>query len=328
MSETPAPTTTPQSNSPFAAPVPPSRVDADASTAAANSKVVEICPNLAEARRVADQTPQQRYAETTRRDGERGEQLGARKLSDVEYASLTYPEKIDYAEARSKLADGNSDPSKTADPSKLAETKIKIGENFEVTEAEARGLMERAALEELRKLTRPAEPTGYKLALPSDFVQPPGIEFKFDETDPAVQLAREFAHKNDFSQPQFERMAAIYAAMKVQEITTLKAARDAEVAKLGATAVQRITAAETFLRGHLGDDLGKTMSNMLVTAKHVVGFERLMQKFANSGSGAFSPPRSPSEAPKISQQEYDGMSYSQKIEYARQASANSGGRRG
>ena len=257
--------------------------------------------------------------------------LGSRKLSDAEYATLTYAERIEYAEQRTRLANGNSDASKPSDPTKPAtadQPKIKIGENFAVTEAEARGLMERAALEELRKLTLPGDPSKYALTLPKDFVTPQGIEYKIDEASPAATLARQFAHEAGLSQEQFSKMVAIHAAVEVQQVANLKAARDAEVAKLGATAAQRITAAETFLRGHLGDEFGKNMCNMMVTEKHVRGFELLMQKFSNGGSGTFSPARHESGPARISDADWSRMSYGEQKAYAERASANSGGRRG
>jgi hypothetical protein len=100
--------------------------------------------------------------------------------------------------------------------------------------------------------------------------------------------------------------------------------------KLGATASQRVTAAENFLRGHLGDDLGMAMSTMMVTAKHVEGFERLMSKFgvSNSSAGYKSGGRGPDDArPQMSEATWNSMSYSAQKEYAANASAGSEGRR-
>jgi hypothetical protein len=324
MSEAPTAPAPPQSNSPFVQPVPPARTEADAAAARANVEVVRS--DLAEAARVAHQTPAERF-DTMR--GTPGQRIGDRKLTDAEYNSLTYAERQAYAERRTALANGEKERTTPADPAKPAETqaKIKLADDFEITADEARGLMERAALEESRKLTTPYDPKGYKLGLPADFVQPPGIEFKFDEADPAVQLAREFAHKNGFSQEQFTGMIAVHAAGELQKLAELKAARDAEAGKLGATGTLRITAIDKFLRAHLGDEIAKPFMTTLATERQVRGWELLMQKFANSGSGTFTPSRSSSEPPRMTDAEWSRMSYGEQKDYAARASANSGGRR-
>lgn len=308
----------PPSNSPFAQPVSPARTEADAATARTNAEVVR--PDLGEARRQADLPPADRYAE--RNGVPQGERLGDRKLSQAEYDKLTVSEKYAYAERATERAKGGGDP-------EALKAKVKFGD-LELTETELHGLMERKGLEDSRKLTLPGDPSKYALTLPKDFVVPQGIEYKIDEKSPAATLARQFAHDAGLSQDQFSRMVAIHAAVEVQQVANLKTARDAEVSKLGATASQRITAAETFLRGNLGDDLGKAMSGMMVTAKHVEGFERLMQKFGvSNGSTSYkSGGRGPDDAPgRMSDTEWNSMSYSQQKEYAARASAGSEGRR-
>jgi hypothetical protein len=325
MSEAPgsAPSTPPPSNSPFATPIPAERVAADAATARENAEVVR--PDLQEARRVAELTVEQRYAE--RNGVPQGERIGDRKLSNAEYDRLSISEKYQYAERRTELA-SKADPSTSADPTKPTkqDAKVKVGE-LELTETELKGLLERKGLEESRKLTLPGDPSKYALTLPDDFKIPQGIEYKIDENSPAATLARQFAVDAGLTQAEFSRMVAIHAAVEVQQVANLKTARDAELNKLGATGFQRITAVETFLRGRLGDDVGRAMGGMLVTAKHVEGFERLMQQFANGGSGSFSPPRHSSEPARISDAEYNAMSYTEKKQYAERASTNSGGRR-
>ena len=208
------------------------------------------------------------------------------------------------------------------------EPKIKHGD-LELTEKEWRGLQERHALEESRRLSLPATPEAYELKLPSEFVQPPGVEFKFDERNPVIGLARKFAHEAGLSQPQFEKMASIYAAEEVAKASMLRTAKEAELGKLGATATQRVTAITTFLRGHLGEELGQKMSTMLVTAKHVEGFEKLMQKFTVGGTGTFSHAhRDTNERPAMSDERWASMSYGERKDYADRATfANNGGRR-
>jgi hypothetical protein len=314
----------PPSNSPFSAPVPPAQIEADHQTARQNAEVVR--PDLQEARRVAELTVEQRYAE--RNGVPQGEQIGDRKLSNSEYDRLSISEKYRYAERRTELA-SKVDPS-TSDPSKpdaSSGEKIQLADDFALTREEIDGLRERKGLEDSRKLTLPSDPTGYKLELPKDFKVPQGIEYKIDDKSPAAALARQFAHEAGLSQEQFSKMIAIHGSIEVQQVANLKTARDAELNKLGATGYQRINAVENFLRGRLGEDVGKAVCGMLVTAKHVEGFERLMRDFANGGSGSFQPARASSEPAKMSDAEWSKLSYTEQKNYAANASANSNGRR-
>ncbi len=118
-------------------------------------------------------------------------------------------------------------------------------------------------------------------------------------------------------QAAFEKMLALHAANEVSNTQNLKTARDGEIAKLGATGSARVTAVQNFINAQLGEADGKFFTNMLVTAKHVEGFERLMAAFRSQGAGSFTHAhRDANEAPKISQADYDRMTYSQKKEYA------------
>lgn len=311
------------SNSPFAQPVPPARTEADAATARQNATVTRS--DGAEARRIAEQTPHERYLE--QRDGltKPGDRLGDRKLSDADYEKLTYSEKHEYADRRTQLANKPGDKPGDGAKTDPAEAKLKVGDT-EITESELRSLLEKKGLDDSRKLTLPADPSAYELKLPDNFVSPPGIEFKFDEKNPALQQAREFAHQNGFSQQQFSHMMALHAAAEVASTQALKTARDAEVAKLGATGSARVTAIETFLRGHLGDELAAPFRTTLVMANQVKGWEIIMGKLANGGAGAFSPARSPNEAPKMSDAQWSAMSYSDQKAYAERMSSGNGRR--
>jgi hypothetical protein len=176
------------------------------------------------------------------------------------------------------------------------------------------------ATEDSRRLTLPKTADEYKPVLPADFKVPEGLEYKIDEANPIWSQARQLMHDIDTGklsgQAAFEKMIALHAANEVGTVQNLKAARDAEVAKLGATGSARVTAVQNFLNAQLGEELGKTVGNMLVTAKHVEGFEKLLASFRSQGSGAFAPSKAPTEAPKLSQEQYDKMSYSEKKEYA------------
>ena len=98
-------------------------------------------------------------------------------------------------------------------PAGATEQRVRIG----AFEAEARGLAERAALEQSRRATLPADANGYKLELPKDFQIPQGVEFKLDPNSEAARLARDFAHEAGLSQEQFSKLVSIYAAERVAE---------------------------------------------------------------------------------------------------------------
>ncbi len=118
-------------------------------------------------------------------------------------------------------------------------------------------------------------------------------------------------------QAAFEKMVALHAANEIGNVQNLKTARDAEVAKLGATGSARVTAVQNFLNAQLGDADGTFMSNMMVTAKHVEGFERLMASFRNQGAGSFTQAhRSPDEPSRVSPEQYDKMTYTERKDYA------------
>lgn len=179
------------------------------------------------------------------------------------------------------------------------------------------------ALDESRRLTLPKSADEYKAQLPSDFQAPQGVEYKIDDKSPLMAQARSLMHDIDTGklsgQAAFEKMLALHAANQISTVETLRVARDAEVAKLGATGPARVNAAQQFLNAQLGDELGKIVGNMMVTARHVEGFEKLMASFRSQGAGSFSQShRSPNEPARVSDAEYEKMSYSQQKEYAAQ----------
>jgi len=185
------------------------------------------------------------------------------------------------------------------------------------------------ALEDSRKLTLPKSPDEYKAELPKDFQVPQGLEYKINPDDPLMAQARQLMHDIDSGkvsgQAAFEKMLALHAGGQISNAQMLKGARDAEVAKLGAAGSARVTAVQGFLEAQLGSELGKVMGNMLVTAKHVEGFEQLMAAFRNQGAGSFSQGgRSPNEPTRVSPEQYAKMTYSEKVEYAKRFPQNSG----
>jgi hypothetical protein len=153
---------------------------------------------------------------------------------------------------------------------------------MEFTEQELRDLLTAKGEAELRKASLPVSPAEYKAELPANFEMPAGIsEFKFDEADPLLVDARNWAHAKGLDQATFSEMVGLYATAKVKETAQLSAAHAAEVAKMGANGTQRVTALETWLRGIVGDKLAGPMRGMMVTADIVKGLETLQHKFSS-----------------------------------------------
>lgn len=179
------------------------------------------------------------------------------------------------------------------------------------------------AAEDSRKLTLPQKPEDYPATLPADFRPPQGIEFKLDENDPTFNSARTFALKHGLSKDAWGELLALHAGARVGEITSIQTAKAAEVQKLGAAATARVTAVTTFLSAMLGEPDAKHFCSFMYTAQQWESVERLMDRFRTQGAGSYAPSREPGEVPgKISDADYDKLTYPEKRHYA----ATAGGR--
>jgi hypothetical protein len=197
--------------------------------------------------------------------------------------------------------------------------KLKDKEVFEQFNA----LTARVAAEDVAKLSRPQAPDAYKVELPQDFKLPPGVDFKLKTDDPLWSQARSWAHKHGLSQDAFQEGIALIAGDKVGTEQTIKAAKDAEIAKLGAAGTTRVDNVKTWLTA-MG--AGQLMSR-LFTAGDVQVMESLITKFQRQGGAPFSAGgRIPPEAPgKVDDATYDKMSYTEKKAYAERHQSNGGG---
>jgi hypothetical protein len=175
------------------------------------------------------------------------------------------------------------------------------------------------AADDVRRGALPQNAEGYRVELPAEFVAPSGIEFKFDMNDPVLASARQQAHAMGATQEDFSKMLGLYAAAKVGEQAQISAARTAEVAKLGPTAPARVDAVTRWLAGvDTSTDKGdaRALAGMLVTARHVEAFERIITRFTSQGAAAFSQKHRDVDTGKVDQAAYDRMSYGEKKEYA------------
>ena len=162
------------------------------------------------------------------------------------------------------------------------------------------------AAEDSRKLTLPAKPEDYKLALPKDFQPPAGVEFKLDENDPLFAQARTWAKENGLSQAAFEKGIGMIAARDVATQQMLTEARNGEIAKLGANGTARVTALNTFL-----DAKGYgALKSMMVTAEIVQQMEKWMAE--TSSGGTFSQAHRAAEDPTGKIAGYEKMTFEQR----------------
>lgn len=167
------------------------------------------------------------------------------------------------------------------------------------------------AAEDSKRLALPQKPEEYPLELPKDFKLPDGITFKIDADGDQARTARAWAHKHGVSKEAFTELMGVYGAGIVGDQATLKAARDAQIDALGANGTARVTALNTFL-----DAKGYgPLKNMMVTAEIVTTLEKLIADMTNAGN--FSQQhRTQDTAQKVSDEEWNRMSPSERREYA------------
>jgi hypothetical protein len=149
----------------------------------------------------------------------------------------------------------------------------------------------RIAAEDVRKSTLPATAEDYKIELPAEFKLPAGVDFEFDASAPELAQARAMAHAKGWTQQDFSEALGLFAAAKVGEEAQITTARNAEIAKLGPTASARVDAVTRWLSGiDSSTDKGdaKALAGMLVTARHVEAFERIITRLTSQGTASFS----------------------------------------
>jgi hypothetical protein len=221
----------------------------------------------------------------------------------------------------------NSTANGTAPPAAVVDGKLVVGD-MQLDEKDIKAILEAKGAEQARKATLPATPNDYVLELPADFKLPPGVDFQW-QTDhavigPLLSQAKAFAHSAGLTQEQFGRMMSLYAASQTHEMLLVQTARDAEVAKLGATGPARVDAVTTFLRGSVGDVHAKAVMDMAFTANFITGLEKLATKFSGQGVAPFTQAgREPTINGKgplssMSDEQYSALSAQERYRIARQ----------
>jgi hypothetical protein len=251
-----------------------------------------------------------------------GSKAWAEMTTEQRHAQLRGPENPrarghsparDIREAAATRSPGEAPPSADQQPEIPADgTRFKVGK-FEVGENELASMMERQAADDLRKTQVPAAPADYKL----DFKDalPAGVDFRFDESDPAsgatLDAARQWAHAKGLSQSEFGELLGMYANGKVAEQTVINRAAAAERGKLGALGGQRVDAVTKWIRAEAGDANAKIIVAGLACAAQVEFMEKVMTRLTSQGSASFSQShRVPPETATIPG--YEGMSFEQR----------------
>lgn len=170
----------------------------------------------------------------------------------------------------------------------------------------------------------PPSPDKYEAKLPHDFKMPEGVELKegeslIDANDPRIPTLREFAHTNQFSQAQFEGMIALGAQLDIAEQGRLTEALALQVEQLGAKGKDRIGAVKTWVAAKLPADQSEAILGVLYTAKQIEAMESLMRMNRGTVPGSPGAARDAGKT-ELSDEEYDKMSTSERINYARQNS--------
>lgn len=184
----------------------------------------------------------------------------------------------------------------------------------------------RDAAEQIRRNALPAKPEDYKVELPKDFVVPQGVEFKFDDTNPALANARAAAKDMGLSQDQFSKLLGIYASEQVTQKQNYGTWAKAEQEKLGANGPARVTAIEQYLAGKLGPATAKLMMAGVAAAGQVEGWEKLISGSVSQGAAPFS--QAHRDAPQANGKipGYEGMSFEQRRLAQDQQRARANGR--
>jgi hypothetical protein len=199
--------------------------------------------------------------------------------------------------------------------------KLKVGE-YELSAEDVRGLLERKSVEDSRRASMPATAGGYEVALPSDFQIPAGLEWAWDETpvgQATMGQVKAWCFENGFDQHQFSKMISFFAGHQLREQQEFNKARSAEITKLGSNAAGRVDAVGTWLDAMVGSKSAAALRKSLLLSEQVVAYEKLMRAFVSQGvSGNIGAGRDGGGAgpERVSQADYDRMSYTEKQAYA------------
>lgn len=132
-----------------------------------------------------------------------------------------------------------------------------------------------------RAASVPESKDGYKVALPAEFkiegLELPEGESPINENDPRIGFAREFAHSQGFTQAQFEGLVALGVQMDFAENQQISEALGEQAKALGSKAKERVQSITNWIGARIGGEAAAALAPMMMTAKQVEAFERIMQ---------------------------------------------------
>jgi hypothetical protein len=217
---------------------------------------------------------------------------------------------------------GNSQDQKPVRPDYIPESFWDAEKGFKSDDLNA--LVALKSEQDSRAAQVPAEKDGYKVALPPEF-KIEGLEIKegespINENDPRIAFARDYAHANGFTQPQFEGLIALGVQMDLAESQSIDAALREQAEALGAKGKERMEHITSWLGAKIGGEFAHALAPMIMTVKQVQAFERLMQLNRGAVPGNPGAGRDSMSKSEPSDEEWEKMSDTQKINYARQHS--------
>jgi hypothetical protein len=172
------------------------------------------------------------------------------------------------------------------------------------------------AADDSRKLTLPATPEAYALALPEGFKAPDGIDIKLDPNDPMLKTAQSMAHAKGWSQSDFSDALGIVATMKANETAAYETAKTANLAALGAKGPERIDAVTRWLTANATEAEAKPIIATLATAGHITFMEKMIAKLSSQGTATFNQTGRDHDTGKVTDEQWSKMTYGEKKEYA------------
>jgi hypothetical protein len=164
---------------------------------------------------------------------------------------------------------------------------FKFGADLELSASEIADLMKFKAEQAVRATTLPASPDNYEAKVPDTFKAPGDAKFEFNKDDPDLKQLQQLAHSRQWDQATFSDVPALHAAREISKQTIINNARNTELAKLGTMAPQRIDAVKQWAHGTLGSALGGAIEQMLVSARHVEAFEKIISNASRQGGTQF-----------------------------------------
>ena len=179
------------------------------------------------------------------------------------------------------------------------------------------------ASQDVRRSTLPPSPNDYKAELPADFKVPDGVSYQFNSNDPLLAQAQAVAHEAGLSQAQFSKLLALYAGGQVSSAQQIQTARNAEVAKLGATGPARIDALTTFFRAYLGEPAGNRRMQRIFTAQDVQDAEMEVSKITMQGGASFrgNGREPPQPAGRLTSEQIQRLTPAERLDYTRSISS-------